>query len=82
MTKQKESFADKVFRFSIPHVLVLILMIILICCGLTYIVPAGLYDINPQTGFVVANSFHYVESSPISPWRALVEVTNGVASQG
>ena len=82
MTKQKASFADKVFRFSIPHVLVLILMIILICCGLTYIVPAGLYEIDAQTGMVVPNSFHWVESSPISPWRALVEVTNGVASQG
>ena len=82
MTKQKESFADKVFRLSIPHALVLILMIILICCGLTYIVPAGLYEIDAQTGMVVPNSFHWVESSPISPWRALVEVTNGVASQG
>lgn len=35
-----------------------------------------------QTGLVVPNSFHWVENSPISPWRALVEVTNGVASQG
>lgn len=82
MTKQKESFSDKVFRFSIPHVLVLILLIILFCCGLTYILPAGLYEIDHQTGLVVPNSFHWVENSPISPWRALVEVTNGVASQG
>lgn len=82
MTKQKESFSDKVFRFSIPHVLVLILLIILFCCGLTYILPAGLYEIDPQTGLVVPNSFHWVENLPISPWRALVEVTNGVASQG
>lgn len=82
MTKQKESFSDKVFRFSIPHVLVLILLIILFCCGLTYILPAGLYEIDPQTGLVVPNSFHWVENSPISPRRALVEVTNGVASQG
>lgn len=82
MTKQKESFSDKVFRFSIPHVLVLILLIILFCCGLTYILPTGLYEIDPQTGLVVPNSFHWVENSPISPWRALVEVTNGVASQG
>ena len=49
---------------------------------MTYILPAGLYEIDPQTGLVVPNSFHWVESSPISPWRALVEVTNGVASQG
>ena len=37
---------------------------------------------STQTGLVVPNSFHWVENSPISPWRALVEVTNGVASQG
>ena len=49
---------------------------------MTYILPAGLYEIDPQTGLVVPNSFHWVENSPISPWRALVEVTNGVASQG
>ena len=58
MTKQKASFADKVFRFSIPHVLVLILMIILICCGLTYIVPAGLYEIDAQTVFKICSCCH------------------------
>lgn len=79
---KKEGFTDKVCRFSVPHVLILILLIILICCGLTYVVPAGLYEIDPKTGFVVANSFHWVESSPVSPWQALIEVTNGVASQG
>ncbi len=82
MSGTKKSFIDKLFSFNVPHVLVLIIGIILICCGLTYILPAGLYDIDPQTGLVVANSFHYVEPNPISPWRALVEVTNGVASQG
>ena len=81
-TGDKEGVVDKVCRFSVPHVLVLILLIILLCCGLTYVVPAGLYEIDPQTGFVVANSFHYVESSPVSPWDALVDVTDGVASQG
>lgn len=48
MSEAKERFTDKVCRFSVPHVLILILLIILICCGLTYIVPAGLYDIDPQ----------------------------------
>lgn len=74
--------ATKKSGFTVPHVLVLIIALILICCGLTYVLPAGVYSIDQQTGLVVANSFHYVESSPVSPWDALIMVTQGVASQG
>ena len=48
MSGTKKSFIDKLFSFNVPHVLVLIIGIILICCGLTYILPAGLYDIDPR----------------------------------
>lgn len=82
MTAAKSEKSGKRQGFAIPHVLILILLIILVCCGLTYVLPAGQYDVDPKTGFVVANSFHYVESSPVSPWDALIAVTDGVASQG
>lgn len=82
MTAAKSEKSGKLQGFAIPHVLILILLIILVCCGLTYVLPAGQYDVDPKTGFVVANSFHYVESSPVSPWDALIAVTDGVASQG
>lgn len=82
MTATQSVKSGKRQGFAIPHVLILILLIILVCCGLTYVLPAGQYDVDPKTGFVVANSFHYVESSPVSPWDALIAVTDGVASQG
>ena len=68
--------------FTVPHVLVLIIGLIVICCGLTYVLPAGEYSIDPQTKLVVAGSFHYVENSPVNLWDALIMVTQGVASQG
>ena len=69
-------------RWTVPHVLVLILGLILICCGLTYVLPAGEYAIDAATGLVVPNSFHYLDRSPVDPWRALIMVTEGVGSQG
>lgn len=68
--------------FTVPHVLVLIIGLIVICCGLTYVLPAGEYAVDPQTKLVVAESFHYVENAPVNLWDALIMVTQGVASQG
>lgn len=67
---------------TVPHVLVLILAFIVGCCGLTYVVPAGEYAIDATTGLVVPNSYHAVEPSPVNLWKALIMVTEGVASQG
>ena len=64
MTQAREGFMSKVARFSVPHVLVLIIFLILICCGLTYILPAGVYDVDPTTNKVIADSFHYALSMP------------------
>lgn len=69
-------------HWTVPHVLVLIIGLVLICCGLTYILPAGEYAIDAATGLVVPNSFHYLDRSPVDPWRALIMVTEGVGSQG
>ena len=82
MTQAREGFMSKVARFSVPHVLVLIIFLILICCGLTYILPAGVYDVDPTTNKVIADSFHYVDPSPVSPWQALLSLTAATASQG
>lgn len=68
--------------FSVPHVLVLIIFLILVCCALTYILPAGLYEVDSVTGYIVPNSYHNVARTPVSPWSALLGVTAGIASQG
>ena len=82
MSRHPESVAEKVSRFSVPHVLVLIVFLILVCCALTYILPAGVYEADPTTGLIVPNSYHNVSPSPVSPWAALLAVTGGIASQG
>ena len=76
------SVAEQKRRFTVRHVLVLIIFLILICCALTYILPAGVYDMDPATGYIVPNSYHQVERTPVSPWAALISVTAGIASQG
>lgn len=68
--------------FNVPHVLVLIIFLILVCCALTYILPAGLYEVDSATGYIVPNSYHNVARTPVSPWSALLGVTAGIASQG
>ncbi|MEA4987693.1 MAG: AbgT family transporter [Anaerovorax sp.] len=59
-------------KWHIPHTYVLIFAIIVLVTVLTYIVPAGEFDRaqDEQTGriFVVADSFHQVESAPVSPF--------------
>ncbi|MCI5851766.1 MAG: AbgT family transporter [Sutterellaceae bacterium] len=67
---------------AVPHVLVLLIALIVIVCGLTYVLPAGEYAIDPVTHLVVPNSFHYVENTPVNLWQALIMVTKGIASQG
>jgi len=57
---------------AFPHVYIILLILILIACLLTYIVPAGqfgrVYDeVSGQT-LVTANSFEYSENVNIPPW--------------
>lgn len=61
--------------------LVLIVFLILICCALTYILPAGTYE-KDANGYVIADSFRYVDRTPVSPWAALMNVAAGISSQG
>ncbi len=82
MSTNTSADAKQKRQFTVPHVLVLIIALILICCALTYILPAGMYDTDPATGYIVPNSYHQVARTPVSPWTALVSVTAGIASQG
>ena len=71
-------------KFTVPHVYILLLGLILICCVLTYIVPAGQYDMmTVGTREVVdGTTFHTVEQSPVSLMGFLmligIVVNNGI----
>ena len=74
-------------KFTVPHVYILLLLMILIFSLLSYIVPAGTYDMmtivdNPETGHerevVNPDSFSYVESTPVTLLQFLTAVPRGL----
>ena len=46
-------------RLAFPHVMILLILLALISCLLTYIIPAGTYQFD-ENGYVVPGSFTYV----------------------
>lgn len=68
-------------KFKIPHVYVLLLAIIVVCSALTYIIPAGQYDMTTlESGrsVVDASTFTYVESTPVSLFGVLEAIPKGL----
>lgn len=64
MTKETKTPRKK---WEVPHTFLLIFIIIALCAVLTYIIPAGQYDmVETESGSSVVdpNSFHYVDSNP------------------
>ncbi len=49
--------------------MILLILLALISCLLTYIIPAGTYQFD-ENGYVVPGSFTYVENTPVSPVQA------------
>lgn len=67
-------------KLQVPHVYILLLAIIFICTILTYLVPAGTYDMQEVDGrtIAVAGTYHEVESTPVSLMGFLSAVPNGM----
>ena len=71
---------EKKFKLAVPHVYILLLAIILICSVLTYIIPAGVYDmveINDRT-VVDAATYHHVDPTPVTLMQFLTSVPRGM----
>jgi uncharacterized ion transporter superfamily protein YfcC len=64
------------------HPLALLLACVFIAAAMTYVVPAGQYErrddpkINRKV--VVANSYHHIPQTPVSPFDALVAIPKGI----
>lgn len=71
---------QKKFKFAVPHVYILLLGIILVCSILTYIIPAGVYDMVEVGGrsVVGADTFHNVTQTPVSIMQFLTAVPRGM----
>lgn len=80
MSEQKK----KKWEIEVPHTYFIIFMILILCAVLTYVLPAGQYDrVENDAGrmVVVADSFHNVESNPISLLDFLKAVPMGLEAQ-
>lgn len=57
-------------KTKVPHVFVILTILIIIVTALTYLIPAGQFEVlvDEITGkeMIDPNSFHYVENSPVS----------------
>lgn len=73
----------KKFKLKMPHAYVLICGLILLAGILTYIIPAGVYDMVEVNGKNVVDpeSFHYVDQTPVNPWNMLMAIPQGLVKQ-
>ncbi len=67
-------------KFSVPHVYILLLGLILLCSILTYIIPAGTYDLMSvgDREVVDAATYHHVDQTPVSVLQFLTAVPRGL----
>lgn len=76
---EKQQLSNR--KFAIPDSLVIIVIVMLLAALLTWLIPAGEYvrTTNEAGQTVVdAESFHYIESSPVNPITVLTYVTEGL----
>ncbi len=68
-------------KFEIPHVYVILLFVVVVCAILTYIVPAGQYDMMESASgreVVDPSSFQYVDNTPVGLMDVLKSVPDGM----
>lgn len=73
---------DNKKRFKVPNTYTLIMMFVIVAAMLTYIIPAGEYEMikDEATGKTLINpdSFHFIERNPVSIGDFLLSIPNGM----
>lgn len=87
MSKDLNASKDNMIKtVKAPNTLVLLCIFILIISAMTYIIPAGSFEraIDPVTGrnLVIANSYHAVESNPVTPFEIFKAIPRGMEEAG
>ena len=79
MTKEQNKQQPQKKRVSI-NMLVFILGILVCASLLTYVIPAGQFDMNPDTKALIPGTYHRVEQTPVSLWGALLNIFPGMTT--
>ena len=70
--------APKKKQFKMPHLLWMMVGVILLGCLLTYIIPAGAFELDEKKN-AIPGTFHLLDKqSPQSPWNALMYIMDGL----
>ena len=75
MTAKTEKKEKKAFKM--PHVLLIIAIVIVLACILSYVVPTGKFDMD-EAGNVIPGTYHPVDRAPVNPWNAILLVKSGI----
>lgn len=73
-------------KFKFPSALIIILGVIFICSVLSYIIPAGSYDMitigegDAAKEIINPDTFHYVENTPVTLMQFLTAIPRGMAN--
>lgn len=77
MTKENGNVQKKEKGITI-NMLVFILGILICASILTYIIPAGQFDMNEETKTLIPGTFHLVDQTPVNIWKALLNIFDGM----
>lgn len=74
---------NKKFKFPHIHEYLVVITMLLVACLLTYLIPAGEYAREMVDGkeTVIADGFHFIEQSPVSPFKMLNMIYQGFVKQ-
>lgn len=72
--------AVKKQHLKAPPLVLLVLALIVVTSILTYLIPAGAFDMDPDTKTAIAGTFHYIDKTPVAPWTALGLIYDGMTS--
>lgn len=69
--------------FKMPHIMFLILGILMVMSLLTYVIPAGQFAKDPDTGKLIGDQFAFLDAqTPVNPQQALCLVLTGLQNSG
>lgn len=67
--------------FKMPHLFWIMMILLLITSLLTYIVPAGQFATDPETGKILGDQFNFLGyQTPVSPIAMLMTILEGMTS--
>ena len=69
-------------KFNFPHPIFMMVLIAFFFYLLTFVIQPGVYDTDEATGQFIADSFHYVERTPVSLWKLLLSMNGAFTSRG